>query len=168
MGKYILLSLGVLAILARPVLAGPGMPGHDHGNDHGSGHGHAQFAAGEPGDPKKPARAVVITMRDDDGKMIFNHDHVEVRRGEQIRFVLKNLGELDHEFVLATVAENDRHAAAMRKNPEMEHDDPNAKRLAPKETAEFVWRFTRKGEFQFACLIPGHREAGMVGKVIVK
>jgi uncharacterized cupredoxin-like copper-binding protein len=166
MRKYILLSFGMLALLARPVLAGPGMPGHGHGNDHG--HGHAGFAAGEPGDPKKHARVVVITMRESDGKMIFNHDRIQVRRGEQIRFVLKNLGDLDHEFILATVAENDRHAAAMQKNPEMEHDDPNAKRLAPKESAELVWRFTRKGEFQFACLIPGHREAGMVGKVIVK
>ena len=147
-----------LAVLAGPVLAGSGAPGHSHG----------AFSAGTPGDPKKPARTVVISMREGDGKMIFNHNFVEVRRGEQIRFVLQNSGELDHEFVLATPKENDKHAELMQKFPEMEHDDPNAKRVASRKADELVWRFTKRGEFEFACLIPGHREAGMLGKVIVK
>ena len=51
----------------------------------------------------------------------------------------------------------------MQKNPDMEHDDPNAKRLAPKKAGEIVWAFTKPGEFDFSCLIPGHREAGMTG-----
>ena len=141
-----------------PAAAGPGAPGHGHGG----------FTAGEPGNPKKPARVVQITMREGDGKMFFNHDHVVVRRGEQIRFVLVNQGELDHEFVLATTKENLKHAKLMMKYPEMEHADPNAKRLAPKKNGELLWRFTKRGEFEFACLIPGHRESGMIGKVVVK
>jgi uncharacterized cupredoxin-like copper-binding protein len=147
-----------LAVLAGPVLAGAGAPGHSH----------AGFSAGEPGNPKKPSRDVVITMHEGDGKMIFNHNYVEVRRGEQIRFVLKNMGDLEHEFVLATIKDNDKHAELMQKYPEMEHDDPNAKRVAAKKTGELVWRFTKPGEYEFACLIPGHREAGMYGKVVVK
>jgi uncharacterized cupredoxin-like copper-binding protein len=107
-------------------------------------------------------------MREPDGKMIFNHNHVEVRRGEQIRFVLENHGELDHEFVLATPKENDKHAELMQKYPEMEHDDPNAKRVVTKKSGELIWRFTKAGTFEFACLIPGHREAGMHGTVTVK
>jgi len=150
-----------LAVLAGPVSAGPGgAPGH--------GHADSGFSAGAPGDPKKPVRVVHITMREVDGKMIFNHDHLEIRRGEQVRFVLRNNGDLDHEFVLATKPENDKHAEEMKKNPEMEHDDPNAKRVAPKKAGELVWRFTAVGEFEFACLIPGHREAGMFGKIVVK
>lgn len=162
MSRSILLSTLVLSltVLAGPVSAGSGAPGHSHGNN--------GFAAGEPGNPKKPARTVVVTMREGDGTMIFNHNHVEVRRGEQIRFVLQNTGELDHEFVLATTKENDKHAQEMMKNPEMEHDDPNAKRVAPKKAGELIWRFTKAGEYEFACLIPGHREAGMHGKVVVK
>jgi uncharacterized cupredoxin-like copper-binding protein len=140
------------------VSAGSGAPGHSHG----------AFSAGTPGNPKKPARTVVISMREGDGKMFFNHDFVEVRRGEQIRFVLKNMGELDHEFVLATPKENDKHAELMQKFPDMEHDDPNAKRMMPKKDGELVWRFTKAGVYEFACLIPGHREAGMHGKVVVK
>ena len=110
---------------------------------------HGHFSAGEPGDPKKPAR-------------------VEVRKGEQIRFVLQNDGEEDHEFILATVAENRKHAEAMKKSPDMEHDDPNAKRLLPHGHGEIVWKFTKRGQFEFACLIPGHYEKGMFGKIIVK
>ncbi len=150
------LFAGIATIV--PALAGAGAPGHSHG----------QFSAGQPGNPKKPARTVVITMREGDGKMIFNHNHVEVRRGEQIRFVLENKGELDHEFILATAEENLKHAEAMKKNPDMEHDDPNGKRVSPKKSSEILWTFTKAGTFEFSCLIPGHREAGMIGTVIVK
>lgn len=132
------------------------------------GHAHATFSAGEPGNPKKPARPVQVTMRESDGKMMFIPDRVEVRRGEQVKFILRNNGELDHEFILATTAENLKHAEDMKRFPDMEHDDPNGKRLAPKKANEIVWRFTKPGEFEFGCLIPGHRESGMIGTVIVK
>jgi uncharacterized cupredoxin-like copper-binding protein len=132
-----------------------------------AGHSHEGFSAGEPGDPKKPSRIVTVSMRDDDGKMSFVPDKVEVRAGEQIKFVIQNKGVLDHEFVLASTAENLKHAEAMKKNPDMEHDDPNAKRVAPEKKEEIVWRFTKKGTFEYGCLIPGHRESGMVGTVVV-
>ena len=131
-------------------------------------HEAAHFSAGEPGNPKKPARVVLVTMREGDGRMMFIPDKVEVRRGEQIRFVLTNTGQLEHEFVLATTEENLKHAEEMKKNPDMEHDDPNGKRVAPAKKSEIVWRFTKAGTFEYGCLIPGHREAGMTGIVIVK
>lgn len=134
-----------------------------------AGHGsHAHFSAGVPGDPKNPARVVEVDMKEGNGTMEYVPDRIEVKRNEQIRFVLKNVGELPHEFVLASVADNDKHAELMRKYPDMEHDDPNAKTLQPKATAELIWRFSKRGEFEFACLIPGHREAGMHGKIVVK
>lgn len=126
------------------------------------------FSAGEPGDHKKPARVVLITMKEGDGKMMFIPNKVEVKRGEQIRFILANTGALDHEFILATTAENLKHAEEMKKNPDMEHDDPNGKRVPAAKKSEIVWRFTRAGTFEYGCLIPGHREAGMTGTVIVK
>jgi uncharacterized cupredoxin-like copper-binding protein len=101
--------------------------------------------------------------------MYYRPDRIEVRQGEQIRFVLKNADNLkDHEFVLATEKENLEHAEAMKADPNMQHSEPNAKRLRSKETKELLWRFSQPGEFEFSCNIPGHREAGMVGKVIVK
>jgi uncharacterized cupredoxin-like copper-binding protein len=161
MGRSLMiLTFALTLTLGSAASAGPGSPGH--------GHSHGGFSAGAPGDPKKPARVVQVTMREGDGKMVFVPQRVEVKRGEQVRFMLRNSGELEHEFVLATTEENIKHAEDMKKNPEMEHDDPNAKRLAPKKAGEVVWRFSKAGTFEFGCLIPGHREAGMIGTVIVK
>lgn len=159
MDKRHFLAAALAIVAATATLAGPGAGGHGHG---------AETAYGKPGDPKKPARVVNVVMREADGKMLFTPDRLEVRRGEQVRFMLRNNGDLDHEMVLATLEENLKHAVEMQKNPDMEHDDPNAKRLAPKKSGEIVWQFTKAGEFDFSCLIPGHREAGMTGKVIVK
>jgi len=153
------IALFATVLLSVSAGAGSGPSGHSHGET---------FSAGEPGDPKKPARIVQVTMGEMDGKMMFMPNKVEVKKGEQVKFVLRNNGELDHEFILATTAENLKHGEAMKKNPDMEHDDPNGKRLAPKKTNEIVWKFTKAGEFEYGCLIPGHREAGMVGTVTVK
>ena len=131
-------------------------------------HDEAHFAAGEPGDPKQPARTVRVRMVEAGKKMTFDPARIEVRKGEQIRFVLENDGIYDHEFVLATRAANRKHAEMMKKNPDMEHDDPNAKRLASYTDGELLWKFSKAGEFEFACLIPGHLSAGMKGVVIVK
>lgn len=155
------LVFAAASLLSAAAWAGAGPAGHSHSHDEA-------FSAGEPGNPKKPARVVQVTMTEKDGKMLFTPDRIEVKRGEQIKFVLRNNGELDHEFLLATTAENLKHAEAMKKNPDMEHDDPNGKRLAPKKTAEIIWKFSKAGEFEFACLIPGHRESGMLGTVKVK
>jgi uncharacterized cupredoxin-like copper-binding protein len=159
MKRLVLISLAGVALFAVPANADKGPAGHRHDDS---------YSAGEPGDPKKPARVVQIAMGEADGKMLFTPVRIEVKKGEQIRFMLRNKGELEHEFILATTVENLKHAEAMRKNPDMEHDDPNGKRLAPKKAGEIVWKFTKAGEFEYSCLIPGHREAGMIGAVIVK
>jgi uncharacterized cupredoxin-like copper-binding protein len=129
---------------------------------------HEAFSAGKPGDPTKPSRTVKIVMGEDGKTMTFEPSRIEVHKGEQIRFVLFNDGSVNHEFVLATTEENRKHAALMKKFPNMEHDDPNAKRVSPLNQSEIFWSFVRTGEFEFACLIPGHYEAGMHGIVIVK
>lgn len=125
------------------------------------------FSAGVPGNPKKPARMVTVVMSDDNG-MKFTPDHLDVKKGEQVHFIIQNKGALKHEFMLASVADNDKHAKLMQKYPDMEHDDPNAKSVDPGKSADILWRFSKAGTFEFACLIPGHREAGMHGIVSVK
>lgn len=147
----------------NPAIAGPGKHGHSHHS-----HDEDQQAYGQPGDPKKPAREIAILMKEGDGSMSFEPNRIEIRKGEQIRFKLKNKGELDHEIVIATREENLEHAKEMAKNPDMEHDDPNAQRLKPSEEGEILWHFTKVGEFDMSCLIPGHLEAGMTGTIIVK
>ncbi len=150
-----------------PLLAAALIPA-SHALADKAGAPHTHHSAGQPGDPKKPARTVEVLMREADGRMTFVPNRIEVRRGEQIRFVIRNAGELEHEFVLATKEENRKHAEEMRKNPDMEHEDPNMARVATKKSGEIVWRFTKRGIFEFGCLIPGHYESGMFGTVVVK
>lgn len=125
---------------------------------------HASYGAGEPGDPKKPSREIIVEM----GDRYYHPKQIQVKRGEQVRFVIRNDGHEDHEFLLATTEANLKHAEAMKKNPSMEHDEPNGIQLAPKKSGEIVWKFTKAGTFEFSCLIAGHREDGMIGTVVVK
>jgi uncharacterized cupredoxin-like copper-binding protein len=129
---------------------------------------HEHFSAGEPGNPREPSRIVNVTMTEEGKRMLFDPSVIEVRLGEQVRFLLFNDGAEYHEFVLATHRENQQHAELMKKSPNMEHNDPNAKRLSGLSSGELLWKFTRRGEFEYACLIPGHFQAGMHGKIIVK
>lgn len=130
---------------------------HDHAN-------RKPYSAGEPGDPRKPARTIEVVMKE----MEYEPWSIEVKRGEQIRFVIRNAGTEDHEFLLATTRENLAHAEMMKKHRHMKHAEPNAVTLAPKQSTELLWKFTRAGTFEYSCLIPNHREYGMTGRVTVK
>lgn len=124
-----------------------------------------ETAFGREGDPRRAGRTVRIAM--DDG-MRFTPDRVVLRRGETVRFVVHNRGRLLHELVLGTPEALQAHAALMQRFPDMEHADPNIAHVKPGATGALVWQFTQAGEFGFACLQPGHFEAGMVGKVVVR
>lgn len=126
------------------------------------------FAAGEPGNPEQPARIIKLSMDEQGKRMFYAPSHITVRKGEQIRFVIYNDDIENHEFVLATTKENRAHAHEMKNDPHMAHHDPNAVTLAPYNGGELLWKFSKRGTFEFACLIPGHLEAGMHGTVTVK
>jgi uncharacterized cupredoxin-like copper-binding protein len=55
----------------------------------------------------------------------------------------------------------------MKKFPDMEHDEPNKISLAPGKQGEVIWKFTKAGAVDFACLHVGHFDAGMKGLVKV-
>jgi uncharacterized cupredoxin-like copper-binding protein len=126
------------------------------------------YSSGAPGNPDAKSRTVKIVMKEGDGEMAYEPNRIKVKRGEQIRFVIKNDGALKHEFMLATVKENAEHGKLMERFPSMEHDDPNGKTIEAGESAEMLWKFTKAGTFEFACLIPGHHQAGMHGLVVVE
>ncbi len=122
-------------------------------------------AFGREGDPKRVTRTIQVDMTD---AMRYTPMEITVKRGETVRFIAKNSGKVMHEMVLGTMKELNEHAALMRKFPNMEHDEPHMVHVKPGATAPMAWEFTKPGEFHFGCLIPGHFEAGMVGRVIVK
>lgn len=127
--------------------------------------GHDEEAFGKPGDPAKVTRTVKVEMYD---TMRYKPASINVKRGETIKFEVVNKGKIEHEFVLGQAKSLKEHAEMMRKFPEMEHADPNQVEVEPGQTGELVWQFTKPGKFDFACLIPGHFEAGMKGKVSVR
>lgn len=123
-----------------------------------------QTVWGIAGDAAKVVRTIDVSMGDD---MRFKPVQVDVQEGETIRFRIRNKGALLHEFVIGTPAENARHAELMMKFPGMEHDEPYMAHVDPGKTGEIVWTFNRAGDFEFACLIAGHFQAGMVGTITV-
>ena len=129
---------------------------------HSGGHGEA--AIGTPGVAANVTRTVVVDMKDD---MRFHSSVFSVKQGETIRFVAKNLGKVKHEMVLGTAKDLKDHYEVMKTNPEMEHDDPNMVTVAPGKSGEIIWQFTSAGKVDFACLQPGHFDAGMKGLVNV-
>ena len=119
---------------------------------------------GIAGDAAKATRTINVSMSD---AMRFTPDTIDVKAGETVKFAIKNDGKIMHEFVLGTKKTLDEHAAMMMKYPEMEHDEPYMAHVAPGKKGEIVWTFNRPGQFDFACLIAGHYQAGMVGKINV-
>ncbi|RCW66890.1 cupredoxin domain-containing protein [Pseudorhodoferax soli] len=122
-------------------------------------------AFGREGDPAKAVRTIQVDMAD---TMRFTPANLTIKRGETVKIVATNKGRVLHEMVIGTPEELKKHAEQMKKFPEMEHEEAYMAHVKPGKTGEIVWQFTKAGEFEFACLIPGHFEAGMVGKVTVK
>ena len=123
-----------------------------------------QKAWGIAGDAKAVTRTITLRMGDD---MRFTPSHIEVREGETVRLRAQNQGKVMHEIVIGTKAELDQHAEMMAKHPGMEHDEPYMAHVPAGKTAEIIWTFNRPGDFDFACLMAGHYQAGMVGKITV-
>jgi uncharacterized cupredoxin-like copper-binding protein len=165
---------GALLLLGNPALAaGTHSGGHGNGDAKGSGHGHAaidyssveEHDFGKASDPATASTSVEIDMSD---KLRFEPSEVRVRAGETIRFIVRNSGKLMHEMVLGTAESLEEHAELMKRFPGMEHDEPHMAHVSPGNEHVMGWQFTKAGEYHFGCLVPGHFDAGMRGKVIVQ
>ena len=120
--------------------------------------------AGKPGVAANVVRTIHITMSD---KNRFTPNSLKVKQGETIRFVVKNVGKKKHEMVIGAVEDIKAHNELMERFPGMEHDEPNMVDLESGQKGEIIWQFTEVGQFQFACLVTGHFEAGMKGVITV-
>lgn len=157
--RAMLLSLS-LGLTSPAAFAGSDATHARHGADAAASA--EEFSFGKPGDPKMISRTIQVDM---DDNMRFTPDDIKVRQGETIRFAVRNRGKLLHEMVIGTMAQLRSHQGKMRKHPGMEHDDANMTHVRPGKQGAMLWQFTKAGEFYFACLIPGHFEAGMAGKI---
>ena len=154
--------------LVAMFIAGSSMTALAHGDDE-----HAKKAGpvkkeqkewGIAGDAKAVKHTVTLSMSD---TMRFTPDKIDVKQGDTVKIMLKNTGTQMHELVIGTKKELEEHAALMVKFPKMEHEEPYMAHVAPGKTGEIIWTFNKPGNFDFACLIAGHYQAGMVGKITV-
>lgn len=181
--KYLMRGAFVAALVSSPILFSAAQS--LAAGDHAGGHGHGNRAIGEPGRAAAADRTIEVTMYD----TYYEPEQIEVSGGETVRFLVRNEGTLVHEFNIATAAMHAAHQEEMammvehgvleadRINRErmdmgdghtMAHDDPNSVLLEPGQTTELVWTFPQDGRLEFACNVPGHYEAGMVGTVEVE
>ena len=152
----------IIAAISTVLLASIATQSFATGN-HAGGHADSD-AIGEPGKAADAKRTVTVNMLD---SMRFTPQSITVKQGETIKFIVKNSGKVKHEMVLGTEKELKEHYEVMKKNPEMEHADDNQITVQPGKSGEIIWRFPKAGKVNFACLQPGHYDAGMKGFVTV-
>lgn len=153
--------LGLSLLTGHPMSFGHGSP---HKDTSDKAIQYEQQEWGVAGSPAKVQRVIRVAISDD---MRFTPSLIKIKQGQTIRFMIRNQGAVLHELVLGTRPVLEAHAELMKRFPDMEHDEPYMAHVMPGQTGEIVWTFNRAGEFDFACLMPGHFEAGMVGRVVV-
>ena len=149
-----ILTAAAIACITSTALAAP-----SHADEQGE-----QGQIGKPGVAANAKRTIKVDMRD---TMRFIPESITVKQGETVKFIVKNSGKINHEMVLGTEKELKQHYEAMKKNPEMEHADDNKVTVQPGKSGAIIWQFTKAGKVNFACLEPGHYDAGMKGSVTV-
>ncbi|MDF1745570.1 MAG: cupredoxin domain-containing protein [Gimesia sp.] len=169
----ILASVAIVLISSQAFAAGTGSHGHGEG-----------MKTGAPADASTASRTVTVTMYDN----YYEPENLSFKEGETVRIIVKNEGSLVHEFNIATAAMHKGHApemmmmvehgvleadkinweAAKKMQASMGHgmhDEPNSVLLEPGKSGEIVWTFPSHTDLEFACNIPGHYDAGMVGNI---
>ncbi len=119
------------------------------------------------------ARQIAITLND---TLRIQPERIQAKAGETVDFVVHNAGKLRHEFVIGEPREVDEHAKAMQSMGGMSMEGKEQKKepglgrvdVAPGKTEHLRYRFARAGTLAYACLYPGHREAGMKGVAVVR
>ncbi|MEO9162233.1 MAG: cupredoxin family protein [Casimicrobiaceae bacterium] len=163
--KATISALAILTLFASPAIHAHGDDTHTPATSGAMQQESEATSFGRAGDSGKVTRIVKIAMSDE---IRFSPSRLVIKRGETIRFTVHNNGKLLHEMVLGTDDDLGKHAELMRKFPEMEHAEPQMVHVKPGQDGDMIWTFDKAGNFSFACLIPGHFEAGMRGTVVVQ
>ena len=140
---------------------------------------------GEKGKIENVTKVINVKMFDN----YYEPNEIKVKKGETVKFVVKNMGELVHELNIATKQMHIKHQPEMAKMVEneilladkidknkmremaktdhsMAHKHDNSVLLEPNETGEIIWKFSTSAKLEVACNVPGHYEAGMIAKII--
>ena len=139
---------------------------------------------GEKGKLSKVNRTIEIKMYDN----YFEPNEIIIKKGETIKFIVSNYGELVHEFNIATKEMHIKHQPEMmkmvenqilladkidkkkmkqmaKKDHSIAHSHSNSVLLEPNEINEIIWKFSTTANLEAACNVPGHYEIGMVANI---
>ena len=139
---------------------------------------------GEKGKLSEISRTIEIKMYDN----YFEPNVLNIKKGETIKFIVKNYGELVHEFNIATKEMHIKHQPEMmkmveheilladridkekmkemaKKDHSMAHSHSNSVLLEPNEIGEIIWKFSTTANLEAACNVPGHYQDGMIATV---
>ena len=139
---------------------------------------------GEKGKLSEVSRTIEIKMYDN----YYEPKEIKIKKGETIKFIVHNYGELVHEFNIATKEMHIKHQPEMmkmveneillanridkkkmkkmaKKNHSMGHSHSNSVLLEPNQSAELIWKFSNDTNLEAACNVPGHYESGMVANI---
>ena len=139
---------------------------------------------GEKGKLAEVDKTIEIKMYDN----YFIPKNINIKRGETVKFVVYNYGDLVHEFNIATKKMHLEHQKEMmkmiehgillgnridkvkmkkvsKKDHSMSHKHSNSILLEPNKSGEIIWKFSTDAVLEAACNVPGHYEAGMISKI---
>ena len=142
---------------------------------------------GEKGDPNSVDRTINIKMYDN----YYEPSLIKIKKGETIKFIVENLGDIVHEYNIGTKEMHIKHQPEMQRLVEHEillvdkidkvkmkemakndhslaHAHANSVMLEPKKTGEIIWKFSKDVNLEIACNVPGHYEVGMRGQIIIE
>ncbi len=142
---------------------------------------------GEKGDPNNIDRTINIKMYDN----YYEPSLIKIKKGETIKFIVQNLGDMVHEYNIGTKEMHIKHQPEMQKLVEhgillvdkidkvkmkemakndhsLAHAHSNSVMLEPKKTGEIIWKFSKDLNLEIACNVPGHYEVGMIGQIIIE
>ncbi len=153
------LELSIKSFICMTIIAAaPGLViGHEQSSE-------STFWFGHPGDAVNATRTIKLLATD----IQFAPAQITVATGETVKFEVSNGGQLEHEFILGSVAEQVEHDKEMAAMAGMKMAHVNGMSVAPGRTATLIWTFTKAGSLQYACHVPGHYIAGMVGQLTIK
>lgn len=169
-------KLAAIAVgVAMSIVSSSAFAGGSHDDGHGSNN------IGSAGDAGHVDREIMVEM----GEMYFSPSNITINKGETVRFIVKNSGDFVHEFNIATKAmhlghstemtmmidlgilETDKINFQMMSKSGMAHSDPNSLLLEPSGVGEVIWTFNGDATLEFSCNVPGHRESGMLGPILM-
>ena len=118
-----------------------------------------------------PAQKTTLEISLDAKDIAFGTTAIEVAAGQPVKLLLKKTGALEHDFSILEIPlanKVEQGEAAGGHNMNMGVDPQLHVAAAPGKSAIIKFTATKPGTYEFYCTTAGHKEAGMIGTLVIK